>query len=766
MKSYKTILLCWMIYVVFLAHLYPDTANAQWYAGTWDSTIYLLREHPRTVAIRMELLDKDTHNPVSDVHVSLEGEYFERWISQDIAIAQEAPWWGDIFVDPNKREPQPKEFKLEAVSDQDGVVVFSLQWQKEFPWDTKIGDKWTYSVNDKWLVYIDDIEKVQRLEIRHPRYKYIEAPLNFTHVSDPVYYVKASKDGEDRYKLFEKNWRNEIKRKNVKMFVLDLGDRFPEYKKQFCTRPEFFQKVRAKDYGTVYRDPNNLPNLTRGTECGPYFAYDLGEVLLERVAQQIEIGQQNNNILLGQNKDDSVAVKEKEEEATSRTEPYNQMKSPIGKTFIFTKVETTSQTKPSESDKVSASVTVREEDKKAKAEPRQPEQAKADDLQQLKVIAEQDAFGIAVETLTKEQRKEMGLPIGVQGVLIKYVLPGSYAEKAGLRTGQVIDAIRHRVVNTKEDYDEHTGRLAKGDQILISFWIQKRGKWEQNPVICYTYGSGQSRSVSQPLKTKYTCYTQWPFDAQEAKKRQIETAKTLGVPVEKTINMTNWAKMNLILIPAGEFMMGSPDSEKGIGREERPQHRVRITKGFYMGETEVTQEQYQAVMVVNSSYFKAYNLPVENVSWDDAVEFCRRLSQKEGRTYRLPTEAEWEYACRAGSATRFCYGDRDTSLVDYAWYGHNCYDTTHPVGQKKPNAFGLYDMHGNVFEWCNDWDDRDYYSQSPVDDPKGPSTGHYRVFRGGSWVDYPDECRVANRQCTSPTARANQLGFRLVLDLN
>ena len=169
-------------------------------------------------------------------------------------------------------------------------------------------------------------------------------------------------------------------------------------------------------------------------------------------------------------------------------------------------------------------------------------------------------------------------------------------------------------------------------------------------------------------------------------------------------------------------------------------------------------------MGINPSNFKGVDvLPVENVSWDDAVEFCRKLSGKEGEKYGLPTEAQWEYACRAGSKTRFSFGDSDSSLGDSAWYSDNSNRTTHPVSQKKVNSFGLYDMHGNVWEWCSDWYGGEYYSSSPGVDPQGPSSGTYRVVRGGSWYYDPRYCRSASRFRVSPVDRSFNLGFRIVL---
>ena len=158
--------------------------------------------------------------------------------------------------------------------------------------------------------------------------------------------------------------------------------------------------------------------------------------------------------------------------------------------------------------------------------------------------------------------------------------------------------------------------------------------------------------------------------------------------------------MVLVPIPAGEFTMGSPESEKDR-KDNETQHLVKITKPYYLGAYEVTQEQYERVMGKNLSDSKGENKPVENVRWSEAVEFCRKLSEKEGVEYRLPTEAEWEYACRAGTSTAYSFGNDESQLGKYAWYRDNSI-STHPVGELKPNTWGLYDMHGNVWEWCQD----------------------------------------------------------------
>ena len=230
------------------------------------------------------------------------------------------------------------------------------------------------------------------------------------------------------------------------------------------------------------------------------------------------------------------------------------------------------------------------------------------------------------------------------------------------------------------------------------------------------------------------------------------------------MEVTNSIGMKLRLIPAGEFMMGSPGTESDRDDTET-QHRVSITKPFYLGVTEVTQEQYQKVMGTNPSEFKGAQNPVETVNWVDAVEFCRKLSampaeKTAGHVYRLPTEAEWEYACRAGTTTAYSFGDDASRLGDYGWFEGNSDSKTHPVGEKKPNGWGLYDMHGSVLEWCQDWPGA--YPSGSATDPTGATSGSVRVSRGGSWKLIARGCRSAYRDWNSPEFRGINLGFRVL----
>jgi formylglycine-generating enzyme required for sulfatase activity len=230
---------------------------------------------------------------------------------------------------------------------------------------------------------------------------------------------------------------------------------------------------------------------------------------------------------------------------------------------------------------------------------------------------------------------------------------------------------------------------------------------------------------------------------------------TSQAPPDKTL--VNSIGMELVLIPAGTFTMGSEDGES----DERPARQVTISRPFYLGKYEVTQGQWQAIMGNNPSLFRGDpKLPVEQVWWSDVQAFIGKLNAKEGgNLYRLPTEAEWEYAARAGSTLAYGFGNEVSRLGEYAWYRDNAGGKTHPVGQLKPNAWGLYDMHGNVMEWVQDWYGR--YSDKPVTDPPGPPSGSHRMRRGGAWNSVATVCRSSNRYSV-PGFRDDFLGFRLV----
>lgn len=237
----------------------------------------------------------------------------------------------------------------------------------------------------------------------------------------------------------------------------------------------------------------------------------------------------------------------------------------------------------------------------------------------------------------------------------------------------------------------------------------------------------------------------------------------LEIKLNRQRLIKNSIGMELVYVPPINFMMGSPVTETGRENDEY-QHTVTLTKGFYLQATEVTQGQWQAVMGNAPSRFSSCgnSCPVEMVSWDDAQKFIRKLNSKEGTNiYRLPTEAEWEYAARAGSTMRFCFGDSDDRLSAFAWYSNNSGKKTHPVAQKKPNDWGLYDMHGNVYEWCQDWYGKNYQSNYSTD-PAGLHRD-FRVSRGGSWLNDAKYCRSADRNMYRVDYRDDFLGFRVVL---
>jgi formylglycine-generating enzyme required for sulfatase activity len=233
-------------------------------------------------------------------------------------------------------------------------------------------------------------------------------------------------------------------------------------------------------------------------------------------------------------------------------------------------------------------------------------------------------------------------------------------------------------------------------------------------------------------------------------------------PKTTTLDLGRGVTMEFVLIPAGSFVMGS-DENTGEG-DESPAHRVTITRPFYLGKTEVTQEQWTAVMGTNPSALRGAQLPVDNVSWNDCQRFLAQLGAKTGRKFALPTEAQWEYACRAGTTTPWSFGASEGAAPAHAWLAENASGAAHPVGTKPPNAWGLHDMHGNVWEWCADWYAKHTYDDKNTVDPAGPAaaTGS-RVLRGGAWGDAPDGVRSAVRNCLGPAETHDGIGFRCVM---
>ena len=382
-------------------------------------------------------------------------------------------------------------------------------------------------------------------------------------------------------------------------------------------------------------------------------------------------------------------------------------------------------------------------------------------------------------------------------------------------------------------------RISKIARYTGDFSLPGKLESDENTLVLYRFDEGKGDLANDAsgndrhgkihgakwVKGRATPLAYAPLDAGQVKLRQKASAKHLGVPVE----FSNSIGMKFRLIPAGDYLMGTDEAElrllplkdwffKGWAvermRGEMPKHRVRITRPYYCGIHEVTVGQFKKFVEAieyqsdaertpdggfgwtprgweqgpkydwrNPGFEQTEMHPVGNVSWNDAVAFCHWLSKQEKATYRLPTEAEWEYACRAGTDTWFNNGQQieglqavaniaDASLqekhplFDWARPWHDGFPFTAPVGSFEPNAFGLFDMHGNVWEWCSDWYDTGYYAESPTDDPTGPETrtGGYHVFRGGGWDNYPGFCRSADRYSShSPTLRSQWAGFRVVI---
>lgn len=315
--------------------------------------------------------------------------------------------------------------------------------------------------------------------------------------------------------------------------------------------------------------------------------------------------------------------------------------------------------------------------------------------------------------------------------------------------------------------------------------------------------------VPKPNRPISPAPTVAPFDAVTARSHQDAWARYLAVPVEEKIDLGG-EELSMVLIPPGEFLMGSSaeqqarflEAARTAGDEfaaeripaEGPQHRVQITRPFRLARHEVTVGQFRRfveqteykteaersgkgghrnvngkwlqdprlVWHVDPGFPQTEHHPVVNVSWNDATAFCHWLSEKQGTEYLLPSESQWEYACRAGTATAWYSGDNERTLAKYAWFAKNSRARAHPVAKLEPNAWGLYDMHGNVWEWCADAWAADYYAQSPFDDPRGSTSGTRHILRGGHWALDASRCRSANRSHSAPDYRHNGLGFRVL----
>ncbi len=333
------------------------------------------------------------------------------------------------------------------------------------------------------------------------------------------------------------------------------------------------------------------------------------------------------------------------------------------------------------------------------------------------------------------------------------------ANVEALRKGQSL--LKQFVISAGRDSEYYTPTLKLLSMVEAKFEAARRAQADDA-----AYAQAQQADTAAAYGEYLRAYPtgRHAAEAQTRQQERAETERLAQLPRE----LRNSLGMEFVLIQAGTFQMGSPATEPGRDDDEGPVHQVTISQQFYLGKYEVTQGQWQAVMGNNPSTHSrcGRTCPVEMVSWEDTQAFIAALNrQEDAYVYRLPTEAEWEYAARAGTQTVYHFGNAASDLALYAWYGElELFGSIHPVGQKRPNAWGLHDMHGNVWEWVADWYDE--YPHGSVTDPRGPSTGALRVHRGGSWDDAAHLCRAATRRGESSTTRhfrgrSYDLGFRL-----
>ncbi len=354
-----------------------------------------------------------------------------------------------------------------------------------------------------------------------------------------------------------------------------------------------------------------------------------------------------------------------------------------------------------------------------------------------------------------------------QKITVIPVLTGnaSMPEKATLPRGmKTLPDLNAAEVRSGPDFQTHLDRLIRGLDTIL-----KAGR-KNSPT------KPSDGSASQPNRQAAAEAPPSPLRARssgsDAKRRsateQSESDTSAEVSQRKSMDL------DLKLIPAGEFMMGSPESDNSARSTEQPQHPVKLTQPFYLGIHVVTQGQYATVMEDRPWHGREHvidhpDCPATYVTWDDALAFCRKLGEQDGADYRLPSEAQWEYACRCGDATIYSFGNGAAELGEHAWYDGNAWDIgeayPHAVGLKRPNPWGIYDMHGNVWEWCSDYWSTEYEANE-VTDPTGPAYGNSRVLRGGSFGGDASGCRSAVRGGSRPDMRSNNTGFRVTRTCN
>ena len=451
------------LFLLLLVPIPPTLAQAaNWFSGVWNSNIYNLSEKPRTVGVRIELIDGETGLPVSGARAQLKGF----WLEERVGTA------GDEVGIPY--QPQEHEFEMTAVSARDGVVVFALSWQKEYPWHfgrpeprvDKRGNVVYYDAHTSWKRAVDDVEKVQWLEIGHPGFIIARIPFDLEHLTE-FGQDKRNESQEPRlFEEFEEAWHREMREPGVKFCVLDIGTAFSDFGNKQSSRAEFFERIRAKDFGTVYLEPINWFSMGDHPQSvsGPFSVYLL-RVELERRPGQIDI-----------NIRPSREEPRREREWRHRSRVYDDSERTTRKQDAgpIEERKRESETHPSKSEESRRVV----DPELAREKEREAERAARES--RYEAAAQQHPLGIVGETLSSSRRREMGLFIGVKGVVVNYVLPFSPADKAGLRAGMVIESVYHRTVSSTSNLDRMLEGKCTGEEILIGLWNKKGSSWERD----------------------------------------------------------------------------------------------------------------------------------------------------------------------------------------------------------------------------------------------------------------------------------------------